>query len=84
MPARRTISLLILGVFVVIDGLAWLATYWAVTAPTEIFVPDYQYPKGYVVELSDGAYQIDRQALTLTVHHTLKQETHTVCIRPAS
>jgi hypothetical protein len=55
----------------------------AVTAPTEIFVPDYQYPKGYVVELSDGAYQIDRQALTLTVHHTPKRETHTVRIRPA-
>jgi beta-mannosidase len=34
MHVRRIIALLILGLFVVIDGLAWLATYWAVTAST--------------------------------------------------
>jgi hypothetical protein len=55
----------------------------AVGTPTEIFVPESQYPTGYVVELSDGAYQVDRRALTLTVHHTSAQATHSVRIRPA-
>ncbi len=34
----------------------------AVSAPTEIFVPNYQYPQGYLVEVSDGRYDIDTQA----------------------
>ena len=55
----------------------------AVNAPTEIFVPDYQYPNGYTVELSDGAYTKDKDALTLTVQHTSTQDVHTVRIRPA-
>jgi len=54
------------------------------TAPTEIFVPNYQYPEGYEVELSDGTYHIDREALTLTVHHTPDRETHTVRLRPTA
>ena len=32
----------------------------SITAPTEIFVPNYQYPHGYHVEVSDGTYEIDR------------------------
>ena len=52
------------------------------TAPTEIFVPDYEYPEGYKVKLSDGTLQIDHDALTLTVHHTLDRETHTIRICP--
>jgi hypothetical protein len=55
----------------------------AVTAPTEIFVPECQYPTGYTVELSDGAYQVDRRVFTLTVHHTPDRATHSVRIRPA-
>jgi hypothetical protein len=31
----------------------------AVTAPTEIFIPDFQYPDGYRVEVSDGSYKKD-------------------------
>lgn len=54
-----------------------------VTAPTEIFVPNTQYPDGYEVDLSDGTYRVDREALTLTVHHAQGRETHTVRIRPA-
>jgi hypothetical protein len=42
------------------------------------------HPAGYVVELSDGAYQIDRRAFTLTVHHTPGRATHSVRIRPAA
>jgi len=55
----------------------------SVSALTEIFVPDYQYPNGYVVELSDGAYHMDTNAMLLCVEHTQEQETHTVRIRPA-
>lgn len=31
----------------------------AISAPTEIFVPAYQYPQGYAVELSTGTYEQD-------------------------
>ncbi len=56
----------------------------AVRAPTEIFVPNYQYPEGYAVELSDGTYRIDREAQTLTVQHALDRETHTIRVWPAA
>ncbi|MDY7042522.1 MAG: hypothetical protein SVX38_16845 [Chloroflexota bacterium] len=52
------------------------------TAPTEIFVPDYQYPHGYTVEISDGRYEKDGQ--TLHVFHTAERPTHTLHIRPAN
>jgi hypothetical protein len=55
----------------------------AVRAPTEIFVPNWQYPEGCEVELSDGTYQVDRRTQTLTVQHTLDRVMHTVRIRPA-
>jgi hypothetical protein len=53
-----------------------------VTALTEIFVPDYQYPNGYIVELSDGTYHMDTNAMNLCVQHTQDRATHTVRIRP--
>ncbi|MBZ0298866.1 MAG: cellulase family glycosylhydrolase [Anaerolineae bacterium] len=54
-----------------------------VTAPTEIFVPNYQYPSGCTVELSDGTSQLDEAAQVLTVHHTPDRATHHITIRPA-
>ncbi len=54
-----------------------------VTALTEIFVPDYQYPNGYAVELSDGTYHMDTNAMTLCIMYSNERETHTVRIRPA-
>ena len=42
----------------------------AVTAPTELFVPNYQYPRGYVVEVSDGTTEIDREHQVLRYHPT--------------
>ncbi len=54
----------------------------AVRAPTEVFVPNYQYPEGYAVELSDGTYRIDREAQTLTVQHAPDRETHTIRVWP--
>ncbi len=52
----------------------------AVTAPTEIFVPNYQFPRGYSVEVSDGEYQVDLAKQTLIYRHTLQRERHTLRI----
>ncbi|HEX2623541.1 MAG TPA: hypothetical protein VHL11_25445, partial [Phototrophicaceae bacterium] len=49
-------------------------------AETEIFVPDYVYPDGYQVELSDGTYE--KQPLSLLVKHNASRERHTVRITP--
>jgi hypothetical protein len=54
----------------------------AVKAPTEIFVPSYQYPNGCEITVSDGTYEMDWDANTLTVHHTQERDTHTIRIRP--
>jgi hypothetical protein len=51
-----------------------------VTAPTELFVPNYQYPHGYGVAVSDGEYEIDRAAQTLTYHHGPAQAQHRITL----
>lgn len=55
----------------------------AVTAPTEIFVPDYQYPTGYTVETSGGRYWTDGDAMTVYVETAGGRDIQTVRIRPA-
>jgi len=40
-----------------------------IEAPTEIFVPNYQYPEGYAVEVSDGSYEIPTQPLPGYAYH---------------
>jgi glycosyl hydrolase family 5/cellulase (glycosyl hydrolase family 5) len=52
------------------------------SAPTELFVPDYQYPRGYRVTISDGAYEVVPETQTLVYRHTLDRDTHTVRIQP--
>lgn len=54
----------------------------AVSAPTEIHVPDIQYPRGANVELSDGSYTFDHETLILTYTHSTEQPTHTIRITP--
>jgi Glycoside hydrolase family 5 C-terminal domain/Cellulase (glycosyl hydrolase family 5) len=49
-----------------------------ITAPTEILVPNYQYPHGYQVEVSDGAWEIDRAGQVLLYRHSDQQEVHRV------
>jgi len=49
-----------------------------VEAPTEIFVPDYQYPEGYTVEVSDGSYETNPAAQTFVYHHGLSRDTHAI------
>jgi hypothetical protein len=53
-----------------------------VSAPTEIFVPDLQYPYGFEVELSDGRYDIDTPAQMVLVYHTPSTLSHWVRIAP--
>jgi hypothetical protein len=55
----------------------------AVTAPTEIFVPDYQYPKGCRVDVSDGECRWDTEAQTLLYWHGGAREVHQIQLRPA-
>jgi hypothetical protein len=52
-----------------------------VTAPTEIYVPDFQYPDGYEVVISDGEYQADRSTQTLVYRHSTAQATHRIRVR---
>jgi hypothetical protein len=56
----------------------------AVEAPTEIYVPNLQYPGGYRLEVSDGEVRIDREAQMVEYHHSLEREIHNVRIYPAS
>ena len=50
--------------------------------PTEIYVPNYQYPKGYKVEIFHGSYIIDSETQTLRVESTSDQTTQRVTIGP--
>lgn len=53
-----------------------------VTAPTEFYIPNRQYPEGYVVEVSDGTYEIDKDNQRLYYRHTTKQSEHEIRIKP--
>lgn len=53
-----------------------------VNAPTEFFVPEYQYPEGYKVSVSDGDFEIDRANQRLIYHHTLKDVPHFIRLEP--
>jgi hypothetical protein len=54
-----------------------------VEAPTEIFVPDLQYPEGCDLEVSDGEYQANQAEQMLYYRHSLARDVHTLRIRPA-
>jgi hypothetical protein len=51
-----------------------------IAAPTEIFVPDYQYPMGCTVEVSDGRYDMRRAEQTLIYWHSGAHEQHHIRI----
>ena len=40
-----------------------------VNAPTELFVPNAQFPQGYRVEVSDGEFEVDRERQRLLYRH---------------
>ena len=54
-----------------------------VTAPTEIYVPAYQYPTGARVLISDGTFELDCEAQTLLYRHTQTRALHWVRVDPA-
>jgi len=55
----------------------------ALTAPTEIFVPRYAYPKGCAVTVSDGTYEVDAAGQRLLWRHGTHLAEHTLVLRPA-
>ncbi|MCX7039325.1 MAG: cellulase family glycosylhydrolase [Spirochaetes bacterium] len=55
----------------------------AVSAPTEIFVPNLQYPLGYDVRVSDGTCEVRRGAQMLLYMHGWERDDHTLTISPS-
>ncbi len=55
----------------------------AVSAPTEFYMPAWQYPHGYTVEVSDGTYEIDPAAQTLIYRHSERDMPHFVRVTPS-
>jgi hypothetical protein len=53
-----------------------------VDAPTEIFIPEVQYPKGFSVEVSDGTFALDNTNQTLHYKHTNARKIHTIRVKP--
>lgn len=54
-----------------------------VSAPTELFVPRFQYPDGYQVQVSDGRWESDCASQILCYWHTLDRDSHAVRISPS-
>jgi hypothetical protein len=53
-----------------------------ISAPTEIFVPEYPYPNGYEVEVSDGEITIRGETLAFTPDAAIPS--HRIVIKPKS
>jgi hypothetical protein len=49
-----------------------------IAAPTELFVPNYQYPRGYAIEISDGSYEIDRERQVVVYRHSETRDVHKI------
>ncbi len=54
-----------------------------VNEPTEIFVPNLQFPEGYRVKVSDGRFEMKPEDQRVLYWHTLQRSEHTVRIEPA-
>jgi len=55
----------------------------AVQAPTEVFVPLYQYPAGVRVTVTDGDFDLDLTQQRLTYQHTTERRSHLLSLEPA-
>jgi hypothetical protein len=53
-----------------------------VTQPTEIYVPDFQYPNGIEVAVSDGLFEHQPENQILLYRPTAGRDVHTIRIRP--
>jgi hypothetical protein len=54
----------------------------AVNTPTEFYIPNYQYPRGYTVEVSDGTYEVDTERQNLLYYHNPESAAHLVKVKP--
>jgi hypothetical protein len=54
----------------------------SVGAPTEIFIPRYQYPGGYRVEVSDGSFEKQEEEQFLVYRHGFERLEHRIRIIP--
>ena len=52
-----------------------------VTAPTEIYLPTFQYPDGCEVTVSDGRFDLDWETQTLSYYANETSEVHTLEVR---
>ncbi|NIS81124.1 MAG: cellulase family glycosylhydrolase [Anaerolineales bacterium] len=52
-----------------------------IEAPTEIFVPNLQFPGGYTVEVSDGTFEVDLEEQILSYRHESAQDVHVIRLR---
>jgi hypothetical protein len=53
-----------------------------ISAPTEIYVPNCQYPHGYSIRISDGRYEINRSQQLLRYWPGDGRRIHKITIRP--
>lgn len=54
----------------------------SLSAPTEVYVPNYQYPHGFSVQMSDGRYEILRSQQTLLYWPGVDKNIHKITIKP--
>ncbi len=54
----------------------------AVSAPTEVYLPQIQYPRGCQVQVSDGRYEVDADGQRLLYWHSDACPEHTIRISP--
>ncbi len=54
----------------------------AISAPTEVYVPNYHYPHGYSIWVSDGRYEIQRSNQTLLYWPGVDRKIHKLTIKP--
>ncbi len=52
------------------------------TAPTEIYIPDFQYPHGASVTISDGSYTLEPGTQTLVYRHSDAVSLHRIEVQP--
>jgi hypothetical protein len=58
--------------------------YHIVNAPCEIYVPEFHYPDGYSVEISDGSFEKKPDEQRLLYHPSGSASLHRICIWPTS
>ncbi len=54
----------------------------AIQGPSEIFVPNYQYPHGYSLRVTDGRYEIQRSRQLLLYWPSEQRKIHKIIINP--